>query len=62
MRLFDLTSSPEGRKLVEAVRVPALINSAEQGRSGAATAELVLDDPPRYVLARTTPFALPAAS
>jgi len=48
--------SPEGRKLVESVRIPALVELAEAGRDAPRTAEFAVDDPPRYLLATTTPL------
>jgi two-component system phosphate regulon sensor histidine kinase PhoR len=54
--LLGLRAAPEGRKLVEAVRIPALIELADKGRGEPATAEFAVDDPPRYLLATTTPL------
>jgi len=54
--LLSLSSAPEGRKLVETVRIPALVELAEAGRDAQRTAEFVVDDPPRHVLATTTPL------
>jgi two-component system phosphate regulon sensor histidine kinase PhoR len=54
--LLGLVSAPEGRKLVEAVRIPALIELAEFEGQAQRTAEFALDDPPRHVLATTTPL------
>lgn len=55
-RLLGIGRSPEGRKLVESVRIPALIELAENGRDGQHTAEFGLADPPRQLLATTTPL------
>ena len=54
--LLGLRSAPEGRKLVESVRIPALIELAEQGHDAQRTAEFAVDDPPRHLLATTTPL------
>jgi two-component system phosphate regulon sensor histidine kinase PhoR len=54
--LLGLSSAPEGRKLVEMVRIPALIEVAEAGRETQRTAEFAIDDPPRHLLATTTPL------
>jgi two-component system phosphate regulon sensor histidine kinase PhoR len=53
---LGLTSSPEGRKLVETVRIPALIDLSELPRDSVRTAEFAVDDPPRYLMATTTPL------
>ncbi|MEY4577315.1 MAG: hypothetical protein RL701_2018 [Pseudomonadota bacterium] len=54
--LLGLTSAPEGRRLVETVRIPALVELAEYGRDLQRTAEFAVDDPPRHLLATTTPL------
>jgi two-component system, OmpR family, phosphate regulon sensor histidine kinase PhoR len=54
--LLGLRSDPVGRKLVETIRIPALVNLAEQGGSAQRTAEFAVEDPPRYLLATTTPL------
>ncbi|HEX4354032.1 MAG TPA: histidine kinase dimerization/phospho-acceptor domain-containing protein, partial [Polyangiales bacterium] len=53
---LGLSSSPEGRRLVETVRIPALIELSEQPRDSVRTAEFAVDDPPRYLMATTTPL------
>jgi two-component system phosphate regulon sensor histidine kinase PhoR len=42
--------------LVETVRIPALIELSEQPRDSVRTAEFAVDDPPRYLMATTTPL------
>jgi two-component system phosphate regulon sensor histidine kinase PhoR len=54
--LLGLSTAPEGRKLVEIVRVPALIELTAAGRDSQHTAEFALADPPRHILATTTPL------
>jgi two-component system phosphate regulon sensor histidine kinase PhoR len=54
--LLGLKAEPEGRKLVESVRVPALIELADSGRRTPGTVEFSLDDPPRFLQATTTPL------
>jgi two-component system, OmpR family, phosphate regulon sensor histidine kinase PhoR len=54
--LLGLRAAPEGLKLVEAVRIPALIELADKGRREPATSEFSVDDPPRYLLATTSPL------
>jgi two-component system phosphate regulon sensor histidine kinase PhoR len=53
-QLLSLTDNFAGKKLVEAVRVPELVDLVERTKSGSATAELALGDPARYLHARTT--------
>jgi two-component system phosphate regulon sensor histidine kinase PhoR len=54
--LLGLRSDPVGRKLVETIRIPALVNLSEQGGTAPRTAEFAVEDPPRYLLATTTPL------
>lgn len=54
--LLGLRSDPVGRKLVETIRIPALVNLAEPGGNAQRTAEFAVEDPPRYLLATTTPL------
>jgi two-component system phosphate regulon sensor histidine kinase PhoR len=54
--LLGLRSDPVGRKLVETIRIPALVNLSEQGGTAQRTAEFAVEDPPRYLLATTTPL------
>jgi two-component system phosphate regulon sensor histidine kinase PhoR len=54
--LLGIDGPPESRKLVEVVRIPALVELAEMGRDAQRTAEFAIDDPPRHVLATTTPL------
>ncbi len=56
MLLGLTTTEPEGRKLVEAIRIPALIELAERGKREAATVEFTHGDPPRHLLGQTTPL------
>jgi two-component system phosphate regulon sensor histidine kinase PhoR len=53
---LGLTTAPEGRKLVESVRIPALIELAAKPRDIVRTVEFSVDDPPRYLMATTTPL------
>jgi two-component system phosphate regulon sensor histidine kinase PhoR len=55
-KFLGLTTAPEGRKLVESVRIPALIELAGQPRDSARSVEFAVDDPPRYLMATTTPL------
>lgn len=54
--LLGLRTDPVGRKLVETIRVPALVNLTEQSGTGQRTAEFAVEDPARYLLATTTPL------
>ena len=54
--LLGLRSDPVGRKLVETIRIPALVNLTEQAGTAQRTAEFAVEDPPRYLLATTTPL------
>jgi two-component system phosphate regulon sensor histidine kinase PhoR len=56
MSFLGISTAPEGRKLVETVRVPALIELAEAGRDAPKTIEFAVDDPPRFLMATTTPL------
>jgi len=55
-RFLGLNTAPEGRKLVESVRIPALIELAAMPRDNAHSVEFAVDDPPRYLMATTTPL------
>jgi len=54
--LLGLRSDPVGRKLVETIRIPALVNLSEHSGIAQRTAEFTVEDPPRYLLATTTPL------
>jgi two-component system phosphate regulon sensor histidine kinase PhoR len=54
--LLGSSTAPEGRKLADIVRIPALIELTEAGRDSQHTAEFALADPPRHILATTTPL------
>jgi two-component system, OmpR family, phosphate regulon sensor histidine kinase PhoR len=53
---LGLSSDPEGRKLVETIRIPALVDLAAQPHDAVRSAEFAVDDPPRYLMATTTPL------
>ncbi|HET8933728.1 MAG TPA: ATP-binding protein [Polyangiales bacterium] len=54
--LLGLRVDPVGRKLVETIRIPALVNLTEQSGTDQRTAEFAVEDPARYLLATTTPL------
>jgi two-component system, OmpR family, phosphate regulon sensor histidine kinase PhoR len=53
---LGVTAAPEGRKLVETIRIPALVELAELPPDSVRTLEFAVDDPPRYLMATTTPL------
>lgn len=53
---------PEGRKLVETVRVPDLVDLAERGKRDPGSAEISLGEPARSLLVQTTPLAATSGS
>jgi two-component system phosphate regulon sensor histidine kinase PhoR len=57
LELLNQTESPIGQTLVEAVKIPALAQLAEQGRTGSASVEFsIADGGSRRVLGRATPL------
>ncbi len=56
LELLSLPAAPEGRKLVELVRTPSLIELVDHGRDGPQGAELMLEDPPRHLMVTTAPL------
>ncbi|HEX2677120.1 MAG TPA: ATP-binding protein, partial [Polyangiales bacterium] len=56
LRLLHLDRDPEGMKLVEAVRIPALVDLAERGKRETINVEFAHGDPPRHLLGQATPL------
>jgi two-component system phosphate regulon sensor histidine kinase PhoR len=56
LKLLALPSAPTGKKLVEVVRTPSFIDLVEQANDGPQSAELMLEDPARYLMVTTAPL------
>jgi two-component system, OmpR family, phosphate regulon sensor histidine kinase PhoR len=56
LKLLQLPSAPEGRKLVEFVRTPSFVELVEQASDGPQSAELMLEDPQRQLMVTTAPL------
>lgn len=53
---IDSAHDPEGRKLVEAVRIPDLVELAERGKREPGSVEFVYGDPARHLLVQAAPL------